>query len=52
VDYFRLLYAFVLGTINGIAYQQSRSVLYPMLMHSISNVLMVGTGYLFIIFLA
>lgn len=52
VDSFRLLYAFVLGTINGIAYQQSRSVLYPMLMHSISNVLMVGTGYLFIIFLA
>jgi membrane protease YdiL (CAAX protease family) len=52
VDYFRLLYAFVLGTINGIAYQQSRSVLYPMLMHSISNVLMVGTGYLFIMFLA
>ena len=47
VNYFQLFYAFVLGTIQGIAYQRSRSILYPMLMHSISNVLMVGTGYLF-----
>ena len=47
VNYFQLLYAFTLGTIQGIAYQRSRSILYPMLMHSISNVLMVGTGYLF-----
>jgi len=47
VNYFQLFYAFVLGTIQGIAYQESRSILYPMLMHSLSNVLMVGTGYLF-----
>lgn len=46
-DYFQLFYAFILGTINGIAYQDCNSVVYPMLMHSISNVLMVGTGYLF-----
>lgn len=47
VDYFQLLYAFALGTIQGIVYQKSKSILYPMLMHSFSNVLMVGSGYLF-----
>lgn len=46
-DYFQLFYAFALGTIQGIVYQESRSIVYPMLMHSISNVLMVGTGYIF-----
>lgn len=51
VNYFQLLYAFALGTIQGAAYQESRSILYPMLMHSISNVLMVGTGYIFAILL-
>ena len=48
-NYFRLLYAFVQGIIMGKAYQESRSVVYPMFMHSISNVLMVGTGYLFLL---
>jgi membrane protease YdiL (CAAX protease family) len=48
-NYFQLFYAFVLGTIQGKAYQDSRSIVYPMFMHSISNVLMVGTGYLFIV---
>jgi membrane protease YdiL (CAAX protease family) len=43
----QLFYAFAIGTVQGMAYQESRSVLYPILMHSISNVLMVGTGYLF-----
>jgi membrane protease YdiL (CAAX protease family) len=43
----QLFYAFAIGTVQGIAYQESRSVLYPILMHSFSNVLMVGTGYLF-----
>lgn len=47
VDYSQLVYSFVLGTIQGIVYQRSQSIIYPMLMHSISNVLMVGTGYLF-----
>lgn len=46
-DCFQLLYAFVLGTIQGVAYQESRSIVYPILMHSVSNVLMVGTGYVF-----
>jgi membrane protease YdiL (CAAX protease family) len=43
----QLIYAFAIGTVQGMAYQESRSVLYPILMHSVSNVLMVGTGYLF-----
>jgi len=47
-DYFQIIYAFVLGTIQGIAYQRSKSILYPVLMHSFSNVLMVGGGYAFI----
>jgi len=50
-DCFLLLYAFILGTIQGIAYQESRSVVYPVLMHSVSNVLMVGTGYVFALLL-
>ncbi len=47
MDYFQLFYAFALGTIQGIVYQRSKSILYPMLMHSFSNALMVGCGYLF-----
>ena len=43
----QLIYAFAIGTVQGMAYQESRSILYPVLMHSVSNVLMVGTGYLF-----
>lgn len=48
-DYSQVLYAFAQGIISGKAYQDSRSVIYPMFMHSISNVLMVGTGYLFLL---
>ena len=48
-DYFQLFYAFAQGIILGKAYQDSRSIIYPMFMHSISNVLMVGTGYLFLL---
>ncbi len=49
LNIFGLVYAFAMGILNGFVYQRSRSILYPMLMHSISNVLMVGTGYLFTI---
>jgi len=48
-NYFQLFYAFVLGAIQGKAYQDSRSIVYPMFMHSISNVLMIGTGFLFLL---
>jgi len=47
LNIFGLFYAFAMGILNGVVYQKSRSLLYPVLMHSISNVLMVGTGYLF-----
>jgi len=46
-DLFSVIYAFALGIIQGIVYQRSRSILYPILMHSFSNVLMVGGGYAF-----
>ncbi|HHU49244.1 MAG TPA: CPBP family intramembrane metalloprotease [Clostridiales bacterium] len=46
-DYYQLIYAFAMGTIQGIVYQKTKSILYPALMHSISNVLMVGGGYVF-----
>lgn len=51
LNIFGLVYAFAMGILNGLVYQKSRSILYPMLMHSLSNVLMVGTGYLFAILL-
>lgn len=44
-----VIYAFALGTIQGIVYQKCKSIVYPILMHSFSNVLMVGGGYLYII---
>lgn len=44
---FQLIYAFVLGLIYGVTYIKSKSIIYPMLMHSFSNFLMVGIGYIF-----
>lgn len=38
----QLLLAFVLGIFYGICYEKSGSMYYPMIMHSFSNVLMVG----------
>ena len=48
LDLFQLIYAFVLGIAYGYAYIRSQSIVYPILMHSISNVLMVGIGYIFV----
>ncbi len=47
MNYLQLIYCFVLGIVYGKAYQESNSVIYPMIMHSISNVIMVGLGYIF-----
>lgn len=44
---FQLMYAFILGITYGVVYKKSSSIIYPMIMHSISNVLMVGIGYIF-----
>jgi len=42
VDYFQLFYAFILGVIQGVAYQKSRSIVYLALMHSVSNFFTIG----------
>jgi membrane protease YdiL (CAAX protease family) len=47
MNYLQLIYCFILGIVYGKAYQESNSVLYPIIMHSISNVIMVGLGYIF-----
>ena len=47
INYYSLLYSFMMGMIQGIVYQKTRSLVYPMLMHSFSNVLMTGMGYFF-----
>ncbi len=47
MNYLQLIYCFVLGVVDGKAYQECNSVIYPMIMHSISNVIMVGLGYIF-----
>ncbi|GAB6090740.1 hypothetical protein JCM12856_23330 [Spirochaeta dissipatitropha] len=39
---YQLLMSFVLGLFYGDCYEKSGSVIYPMAMHSISNVIMVG----------
>lgn len=45
-DSFQLVYAFVLGIVYAQTYERTGSVVYPMIMHSMANVLMVGGGYL------
>ncbi|WP_083605511.1 CPBP family intramembrane glutamic endopeptidase [Proteiniborus sp. DW1] len=47
MNYFQLIYCFVLGIAYGKAYQESNSVIYPIIMHSVSNVILVGLGYIF-----
>jgi membrane protease YdiL (CAAX protease family) len=41
-DILQLLYALAMGIVQGWAYVITRSVLYPMVMHGISNVLVTG----------
>lgn len=45
-DPFQLVYCLVLGTVYGVVFQRTKSVLYPMLMHSITNVIAVGLGFI------
>ena len=47
---FQLVYAFILGIAYGITFLKSRSVLYPAVMHGLSNFVMVGAGYMFAVF--
>lgn len=46
-SWFQLIYAFVLGVAYGLTYVKSESIIYPMIMHGLSNFLMVGIGYIF-----
>lgn len=43
---FQVIYAFALGLIYGDCYEKTKSVLYPMMLHSISNVIAVGSTIL------
>lgn len=41
---FQLIYAFALGLAYGACYEQSKSIYYPMMMHSLSNVVAVAVS--------
>jgi membrane protease YdiL (CAAX protease family) len=45
-EYMQLLFSLVLGIMYGIVYEKSKSVIYPMIMHSLTNVAVVGAGYI------
>ena len=49
-DITQLAISFVYGIYYGVAFEKSKSVLYPMIMHGISNVLAVGGRYILSIF--
>lgn len=46
-SWFQLGYCFLYGVVYGIVYLQTDSIIYPMAMHSVSNLIMVGMGYLY-----
>lgn len=46
-NWFQIGYAFVLGLAYGFVFICSKSVIYPMIMHSMSNVISVGGCYLY-----
>ncbi len=48
-SWFQLIYAFILGIAYGITYLKSKSVIYPMIMHGLSNFFMIGIGYIFMV---
>ncbi len=45
-SWFQVVYATILGIVYGITYVKSKSVIYPMIMHSMSNIIMDGVGFL------
>ena len=42
-------FASKLGIVYGVTYVKSKSIIYPMIMHGLSDVFMVGIGYIFMI---
>ena len=51
-DLFQVCYAFVLGLFYGYTFIKSKSVIYPMIMHSMSNVISVGGCYIYMLIVA
>jgi membrane protease YdiL (CAAX protease family) len=49
MDFYQLIYSFVLGIVYGVVYQKTKSIIYPIIMHSLSNVVYVGIRYILII---
>jgi len=45
-SWIQLILSMILGLWYGIAYKESKSIIYPMAMHSIWNVVMVGARYI------
>ncbi len=50
VSWFQVCYAFALGLAYGFVLVRSKSVVYPMIMHSVSNVVSVGGCYLYMLY--
>ncbi|MBQ7492343.1 MAG: CPBP family intramembrane metalloprotease [Clostridia bacterium] len=48
-QWYNLLYVFVHGMIYGMVYLRAKSVIYPMILHGVSNVLSVGGCYLYML---
>ena len=46
----QLMYSLTLGLIYGVCYEKTKSVIYPMILHSVSNVISVGVTILATIF--
>lgn len=51
-SWFQLIYAFILSIAYGLTYVKSESIIYPMIMHGLSNFFMVGTGYIFMVLMS
>ncbi|MBO4579985.1 MAG: CPBP family intramembrane metalloprotease [Clostridiales bacterium] len=47
IPWFQVGYAMVLGTAYGYTFVKSKSIIYPMIMHSMSNVISVGGCYIY-----
>lgn len=47
IPWFQVCYAFVLGLAYGYVFIRTKSVIYPMIMHSMSNVISVGGCYIY-----
>lgn len=49
IPWFQVCYAFILGLAYGLTLVRTKSIIYPMIMHSMSNVISVGGCYLYML---